>query len=181
MHREGYCSDAVCLSWLQLTLWWFFHPENDMTNSAWNENEERCGFCCLKLLSCRDLLVLRTANNQPFLCGIWPCTLGLTTMWQFWHKIFGWWKLPMSAPTLTPSDCISMTKSLVAVSDTRLESHSIVHLTRHGRPAALNVHIISPLQQQLVSEATSTPGHTLDIVVQRKLTRFTSHLSQCCV
>ena len=32
-----------------------------------------------------------------------------------------------------------------------------------GRPAALDVHVISPLQQQTIREAASTPGHALDV------------------
>ena len=48
---------------------------------------------------------------------------------------------------------------------------------RHGRPAALDVHIISPLQQQTVAEAAFNPGHALDVGVRRKLT---SHISECC-
>ena len=46
----------------------------------------------------------------------------------------------------------------------------------HGRPAALDIHVISPLQQQTLGEAVSTPGHALQVGVQRKLT---SHLSVC--
>ena len=45
-----------------------------------------------------------------------------------------------------------------------------------GRPAALDVHVISPLQQQTMGEAASTPGHALQVGVQRKLA---SHLSAC--
>ena len=45
-----------------------------------------------------------------------------------------------------------------------------------GRPAALDVHIISPLQQQLVHGAASTPGHALEVGTQRKLA---SHLAPC--
>ena len=45
-----------------------------------------------------------------------------------------------------------------------------------GRPAALDIHVISPLQQQTVHGAASTPGHALQVGVQRKLT---SHLSAC--
>ena len=45
-----------------------------------------------------------------------------------------------------------------------------------GRPVALDVHIISPLQQQLVGEASFTPGHALQVGVQRKLA---AHLSAC--
>ena len=47
---------------------------------------------------------------------------------------------------------------------------------RHGRPAALDVHVISPLQQSTVHEAASTPGHALEVGVQRKLA---AHLSAC--
>ena len=46
----------------------------------------------------------------------------------------------------------------------------------HGRPAALDVHIISPLQQQTSVEAATHPGHALDVGVRRKLS---SHLSVC--
>ena len=45
-----------------------------------------------------------------------------------------------------------------------------------GRPAALDIHVISPLQQQTMGEAASTPGHALQVGVQRKLA---SHLSAC--
>ena len=45
-----------------------------------------------------------------------------------------------------------------------------------GRPAALDVHVISPLQQQTMGEAASTPGHGLGVGVQRKLA---SHLAAC--
>ena len=45
-----------------------------------------------------------------------------------------------------------------------------------GRPAALDVHVISPLQQQTLGEAASTPGHALQVGVQRKLA---SHLEAC--
>ena len=46
----------------------------------------------------------------------------------------------------------------------------------YGRPAALDVHVISPLQQQTINAAASTPGHALQVGVQRKLT---AHLSAC--
>ena len=45
-----------------------------------------------------------------------------------------------------------------------------------GRPAALDVHVISPLQQQTIVEAAHTPGHALQIGVRRKLS---AHLSAC--
>ena len=45
-----------------------------------------------------------------------------------------------------------------------------------GRPAALDVHVISPLQQHTLHEAASTPGHALQVGVQRKLA---SQLSAC--
>ena len=45
-----------------------------------------------------------------------------------------------------------------------------------GRPAALDVTVISPLQQQTLYAAASTPGHALQVGVQRKLT---AHLSAC--
>ena len=45
-----------------------------------------------------------------------------------------------------------------------------------GRPAALDVHVISPLQQHTLNEASHTPGHALNVGVQRKLA---SHLAAC--
>ena len=45
-----------------------------------------------------------------------------------------------------------------------------------GRPAALDVHVISPLQVLTVAEAARTPGHALQVGVQRKLA---SNLSAC--
>ena len=46
-----------------------------------------------------------------------------------------------------------------------------------GHPAALDVTVISPLQQQTLHAAASTPGHALQVSVQRKPT---AHLSACC-
>ena len=46
-----------------------------------------------------------------------------------------------------------------------------------GRPAALDVHVISPLQVLTVADAAFTPGHALQVGVQRKLA---SNLSACC-
>ena len=45
-----------------------------------------------------------------------------------------------------------------------------------GRPAALDVHITRPLQEQTIAEAAFTPGHALQAGVQRKLA---SNLSAC--
>ena len=45
-----------------------------------------------------------------------------------------------------------------------------------GRPAALDVHVISPLQQQTIAEASHKPGHALQVGVHRKLA---SNLSAC--
>ena len=45
-----------------------------------------------------------------------------------------------------------------------------------GRPAALDVHVISPLQEQTLAEAATSPGHALQVGIQRKLT---SNLSTC--
>lgn len=46
----------------------------------------------------------------------------------------------------------------------------------HGRPAALDVHVISPLQQLTLAEAAFTPGHALHVGTRRKLA---SNLSAC--
>ena len=45
-----------------------------------------------------------------------------------------------------------------------------------GRPAVLDVHVISPLQHQTIVEASHTPGHALQVGIRRKLT---AHLSVC--
>ena len=45
-----------------------------------------------------------------------------------------------------------------------------------GHSAALDVHIISPLEQALVNSVASAPGHALEVGVQRKLT---AHLQAC--
>ena len=45
-----------------------------------------------------------------------------------------------------------------------------------GRPAALDIHVISPLQQLTLSEASVTPGHALQVGVQHKLA---SNLPAC--
>ncbi len=46
----------------------------------------------------------------------------------------------------------------------------------NGRPAALDVHVISPLQPRTLSEAAQTQGHALQVGVQRKLA---SNLQYC--
>ena len=43
-----------------------------------------------------------------------------------------------------------------------------------GRPAALDIHVISPLQELTLYGAASTPGHALNVGVQRKLA------ADCC-
>ena len=45
-----------------------------------------------------------------------------------------------------------------------------------GHPAALDVHVISPLQQQTIAETSHTPGHALQVGVHRMLA---SNLSAC--
>ena len=47
---------------------------------------------------------------------------------------------------------------------------------RHGHSAALDVHIISPLQQSTVNAAAFNPGHALKVGVRRKLN---AHLNAC--
>ncbi len=46
----------------------------------------------------------------------------------------------------------------------------------NGRPATLDVHVISPLQSLTMSEAARTQGHALQVGVQRKLA---SNLPNC--
>ncbi len=64
---------------------------------------------------------------------------------------------------------------LAASSQTRPADVYLPHWTS-GRPAALDIHVISPLQEQLVAEAAFTPGHALQVGVQRKLA---SNLPSC--
>ena len=45
-----------------------------------------------------------------------------------------------------------------------------------GRPAALDIHVISPLQQSTLAKAASTPGYALQVGTRRKLA---SNLSAC--
>ena len=45
-----------------------------------------------------------------------------------------------------------------------------------GHPAPLDIHVISPLQQQIMGESASIPDHALQVGVHCKLT---SHLSAC--
>ena len=52
----------------------------------------------------------------------------------------------------------------------------LLPIWNHGHPAALDIHVISPLQQQTVGKANFTPGHVLQVGIQRKLA---SHLSAC--
>ena len=63
------------------------------------------------------------------------------------------------APSLVPNLCSRPADILLAT-------------WSHGRPAALDVHIISPLQWQ-ISGAASTSGHALEVGTRQKLT---SHL-----
>ncbi len=46
----------------------------------------------------------------------------------------------------------------------------------NGRPAALDIHVISPLQSLILSEAARTQGHALQVGVQHKLA---SNLPSC--
>ena len=43
-----------------------------------------------------------------------------------------------------------------------------------GHLAALDVHVISPLQQQTLNKASFTPGHALQVGLNRKLASFIS-------
>ena len=63
------------------------------------------------------------------------------------------------------------------ISDSLSRPADVLLPTWHnGRPAALDVHIISPLQVSTIHEAASTPGHALEVGTQRKLS---AHLSAC--
>ena len=67
------------------------------------------------------------------------------------------------------------TPNLVPSSQSRPADILIPNWSR-GRPAALDVHVISPLQRQTLGQAASTPGHALEVGTRRKLA---SHLSAC--
>ena len=47
---------------------------------------------------------------------------------------------------------------------------------KRGRPAALDVHVISPMQQLTLSSAASQPGHALQVGVERKMA---AHAEPC--
>ena len=68
-------------------------------------------------------------------------------------------------------------EALGVVADSQSRPADILLPTWHcGRPAALDIHVISPLQDLTLHEAASTPGHALQVGVQRKLS---SHLANC--
>ncbi len=67
------------------------------------------------------------------------------------------------------------TPGLVEDSDTR-PADVLLPNWCNGRPAALDIHVISPLQQTTISQAAQTKGHALQVGIQRKLT---SNLSSC--
>ncbi len=67
------------------------------------------------------------------------------------------------------------TPGLVPDSASRPADVLLPNLT-NGRPAALDVHVISPLQSLTLSEAARTQGHALQVGVQRKLA---SNLPNC--
>jgi hypothetical protein len=67
------------------------------------------------------------------------------------------------------------TPSIVPDSSSRPADIFIPNWSR-GRPAALDIHVISPMQQHVVERAAVTAGHALHIGVPRKLA---SHLSAC--
>ena len=67
------------------------------------------------------------------------------------------------APSLVPSSCSHPADILLP------------HWS-HGRPAALDVSVISPLQHLTLAGAASLPGHALRVCVQRKMS---SNLPAC--
>ena len=68
-------------------------------------------------------------------------------------------------------------EDLEIVADSRSRSADILLPTwHHGRPAAPDVYVISPLQDLTIHEAAVTPGHVLNVGIQRKLT---FHLASC--
>ena len=73
-------------------------------------------------------------------------------------------------------DRISRHNAICDVLFRAAQSAALSTTWNHGRPAALDIHVISSLQQQTVGEAAFTSGHALQVGVQRKLA---SHLSAC--
>ena len=65
--------------------------------------------------------------------------------------------------------------SLVPGSNSR-PADILLPVWQQGRPAALDVSVISPLQQLTITEAATTPGHALTVGVRRKLA---SNLPAC--
>ena len=79
----------------------------------------------------------------------------------------------VSAAQSAALDPIKEAPSLVPRSSSR-PADILLSTWRHGRPAALDVQIISPLQQLTVAGAASSPEHALE-GVRRKVA---SHLSE---
>ena len=77
-----------------------------------------------------------------------------------------------------PSAALGPSKEVLGLVPSSLARPADVFLPHWylGRPAALDVHITSPLQEQTIAEAAFTPGHALQAGVQRKLA---SNLSAC--
>ena len=64
---------------------------------------------------------------------------------------------------------------MVAGSHTR-PADILLPTWQSGCPAALDIHVISPLQYRILYAAVSTPGQALNVGVQRKME---AHLSDC--
>lgn len=63
------------------------------------------------------------------------------------------------------------------VADSQSRPADILLLTwHHGRPAVLDIHVISPLQGLTLHQAAFTPGHALNMGVWHKLN---AHLADC--
>ena len=87
-----------------------------------------------------------------------------------WDMILSAAQCAAFAPSRKMPNLVS--NSLPRPADIFLPSWSCDH------PAALDVHVISPLQQQTLEEAATNPGHALQVDVKRKLS---SHLQFAAV
>ena len=83
--------------------------------------------------------------------------------------------LSSQLPNLLPSVHLMMPKVYIIPESLSRPADVFLPTWHGGKPAALDVHIISSLQQSLVHEAAYSPGHALEVGVRRKLT---AHLQQ---
>ena len=84
------------------------------------------------------------------------------------------WEILAQAIALTPTQ-----EALGLVANSQVQPADIFLPNWYGsHPTSIDVHVISPMQDLTLTNATTTPGHAFQIGVQRKLT---SNLPHCRV